>query len=117
MDKVLITILGLGLIGFIWWFFFGQKKLSTSVSDQIDIKVAGGYSPSNISVPAGRSVKVTLTRTEDNPCLEEIVVPDLKISRFLPLNQSVSLDLTFPRPGSYPFHCGMNMYHGQFNAV
>lgn len=117
MDKAVVTILGLGLIGFIWWFFFGQKRQTTSISDQVDIKVAGGYSPANISVPANKWIRVTLTRTEDNPCLEEIIIPDLKVSRFLPLHQAVKLELTFPRPGNYSFHCGMNMYHGQFNAV
>ncbi len=26
MDKILVTIGGVGLIGFIYWFFFGVKK-------------------------------------------------------------------------------------------
>lgn len=26
MDKLFVTIGGVGLIGFIWWFFFGGKK-------------------------------------------------------------------------------------------
>jgi len=26
MDKLIVTIAGIGLIAFIYWFFFGKKK-------------------------------------------------------------------------------------------
>ncbi len=116
MDKILVTIGGLGLIGFIYWFFLGSQKKSVAVVKSAKITVSGGYDPSSIDVPVNQPITLTFLRTDPTSCLEELVIPDLKIKRTLPLNQSVSVTFTIPQPGEYPFHCGMNMFHGQITA-
>ena len=86
------------------------------MSTDIKITVSGGYSPESVTVPVGKPVKLTLTRTDPTNCLEEFVIPDLKIKKTLPLNPPVTVVVTVTSTGRYVFHCGMNMYHGQITA-
>ncbi len=116
MDKTLVIISSLGLIGFIYWFFLGKKEKPTETSTDIKITVSGGYSPDSLTVPVGKPVMLTLIRTDPTDCLEEFVIPDLKIKKTLPLNTPVTFTVTITKPGRYEFHCGMNMYHGQIIA-
>lgn len=116
MDKTLVIISSLGLIGFIYWFFLGKKEKTSEISTDIKITVSGGYSPESVTIPVGKSVKITLIRTDPAGCLEEFVIPDLKIKKTLPLNTPVTISVTVTSPGRYEFHCGMNMYHGQIVA-
>jgi plastocyanin domain-containing protein len=118
LEKIIITILGFGLIGTIWWFFFGKKEKnpqSNSGGDgnNINISVNGGYSPSVIKVKSGIETTLKIKRTDQNSCLEEIILPDFKISKYLPLNETVEIKVKGNLPGEFPFHCGMNMFHGK----
>lgn len=115
-DKILVLVGSVGLIGFIYWFFLGKRDEDVAVSTNVNIKVAGGYSPALVKVPAGKEVIVTLTRTDPTDCLEEFVIPDLKLKKALPLNEDVVLKLKINK-GEYSWHCGMNMYHGKLIAV
>jgi plastocyanin domain-containing protein len=83
----------------------------------IAVKVgADGYHPSEARAKAGTPVRLTLTRTTDDGCGQEIVIPSLKVKRELPLNQPVSFDLTMPASGAVTFACGMDMYRGSIVA-
>ncbi len=113
MDKIIVTILGILGIILTYWYFLGKKESQVEAKDNIDITVSGGYKPSTIVVPVGKTTTLYFTRTEDNSCLEEIVLPDLKIRKTLPLNEKVAISITPKKPGEYPFHCGMNMFHGK----
>ncbi len=115
-DQVLVLTVAVGLMGLIYWFFLGKKEVETGVSTNIKVTVSGGYSPSTMYVPVNRPVKLTFLRTDPNSCLEELVIPDLKIKKVLPLHSPVTVTLTVSQPGDYPFHCGMNMYHGRIVA-
>lgn len=116
VDKLLVLFGSASLIGFIYWFFWGKKEQSLEISTDIKITVSGGYSPDSVTVPVGKPVKLTLTRTDPTDCLEEFVIPDLKIKKTLSLNTPVTVTFTVTSAGRYPFHCGMNMYHGQIVA-
>ncbi|MFH1246648.1 MAG: cupredoxin domain-containing protein, partial [Candidatus Liptonbacteria bacterium] len=115
MDKILITIIGALGILFTYWYFLGKrgeaKKAATWGS--VDIVVEGGYEPDVISVPNGKTTTLNFLRKDPNSCLEEVVLPDFKIRRTLPLNQRVSIAITPKKPGTYSISCGMNMYHGK----
>lgn len=114
MDKVFITIAGLFLIGFILWFFFGKREEhSTAREGKIEITVEGGYKPDIISIPLNKPTKMIFKRTDPSSCLEEVVLSDFKIRKFLPLNQKTEILLTPNKTGTFPFSCGMNMYHGK----
>ncbi len=113
LDKIIVSIFGVTGVIFTYWYFLGKKETRVAAKDSIDITVSGGYKPSTIIVPVGKTTTLYFTRTEDNSCLEEIVLPDLKIRRSLPLNEKVAISITPEKPGEYPFSCGMNMFHGK----
>lgn len=113
-DKILVTALGGGLVIFIYWFFFGKRdRESEAVDGKIDILVDGGYRPSVIKLKRGVKSTLSILRKDPSPCLEEIVLPDFKIKKYLPVGKKVDIELTSTKAGSFPFHCGMNMYHGK----
>ena len=113
MDKVVFTSLGIALIAFIYWFFFGKKEEIMAASTTWNILVEGGYKPATITIPHDKTSTITLTRKDANPCLEEVILPEFKIKKFLPLNEPVTITLSPTQPGAYAMHCGMNMFHGR----
>lgn len=117
MNTILVTVFGIGLIIAIYWFFFGKKEEAIDAKNAWDITVEGGYKPGAITIPAGKPSTITFTRKDPNSCLEEVVIPEFKIKKFLPLNTPVAITLSPTTPGSYGIHCGMNMYHGKIIVV
>jgi plastocyanin domain-containing protein len=113
MDKIFVTIGGIGLIGFIWWFFFGKNDGAVAANGEIDVIVDGGYVPSVIKIKKGQKTKITLLRKDENSCLEDFILSDFKIKEYLPLGKKVSFEITPDKLGEYGFHCGMNMFHGK----
>lgn len=113
LDKILVSVVGAGLIGFIWWFFFGKKDEEILAGDSIDVVVDGGYKPAAIRIKKSKKTTLKITRRDPNSCLEEIILPDFKIKKFLPLNKEVEIPLIPQKEGEFGFHCGMNMYHGK----
>lgn len=113
MDKILVTIVGIaGIVG-TYWFFLGRKEQVVTISESVDISVDGGYTPEAILVPKGKPVKLNFYRKDPSSCLEEIVIPDFHIKRFLPLNKKETVEINPQNSGEYPWACGMNMYHGK----
>src|SRR3989344_6408359 len=113
MDKAIVTILGILGIVFIYWYFFGKREKKVAAGTAIDILVEGGYSPEVISVVRGRTTRLNFFRKDPSSCLEEVVLPDFKIRKTLPLNQKVVIEITPQKSGQYSISCGMNMYHGK----
>ncbi len=113
IDKIVITLIGSAGIAFVYWFFLMKTDTEVAVSDSVDITVEGGYSPSVISVPKGKTTKINFIRKDPSSCLEEIVISDFKIRRFLPLNQKVTVEITPQKTGEFGIVCGMNMFHGK----
>lgn len=75
-----------------------------------------GYHPSSLSAPAGKPVRLTITRTSDDGCGQQIVFPKEDVRRDLPLNRAVVVDLSMPSSGSLAFTCGMDMLRGSIVA-
>ena len=122
LDKILVIIIGSVLIVFIYWFFFGKKEEGTEKQFKsidikgvanVDIVVDGGYKPAVIFLQKGVKNKLNILRKDPNSCLGDIVLPDFKVSKYLPLNKEVSIEITPEKEGEFPFHCGMNMFHGK----
>lgn len=114
MDKIIVIISGIGLVGLIYWFFFGKKNNSSIVSNgKIDVIVDGGYKPSVIMAKKGQKITISLLRRDPNSCLEEFILPDFKIKKYLPVGQTVEVEFTPKASGEFGFHCGMNMFHGK----
>jgi plastocyanin domain-containing protein len=113
LDKILVIILGTGMVGLIYWFFFGKKEEILEQADDADtIIVEGGYKPSVIYVAKDKPRTLTFIRKDPNSCLEEIVFPDYKIKKYLPLNEQIKITLNPPHVEG-DFHCGMNMFFGK----
>ena len=113
MDKIIVTISGAIGIALTYWFFLMKRGKTVTVMDEIEITVEGGYSPESISIPKGKTSKLTFFRKDPNACLEEVVLGDFKIRKQLPLNQKVTIELTPQQTGEFKYSCGMGMYHGK----
>ncbi len=83
----------------------GATELSVSVD-------ASGYHPAETRAPAGKAVRLVFTRTTDEGCGQQLVFPEQKIRKDLPLKQPVAVDITMPFSGRVSFTCGMDMYKG-----
>lgn len=121
-DKILVLLFsGLGIIFTNWFFLMRNEKEVAVTSDfvdstgslQVDITVDGGYKPEVISIPYGRTTKINFLRKDPSSCLEEVVLGDFKIRKFLPLNEKVSIEITPKKKGEFGFSCGMGMFHGK----
>lgn len=116
-----IAAAALALIVLINWYFLGKRRAAvvaaaaTDGAVDVDVRVEGGYSPSVIEVPAGSHVRMTLDRREDNPCSDELVIPDFGIRRALPAFRKTVVEFT-ATPGTHEFKCGMGMLHGSIVA-
>lgn len=114
IDKIFVTFVGTLIIGFIYWFFFGKKNEAYESNDgEVNVIVEGGYKPSVIKLRKGVKTTISLFRKDPNTCLEDFILPDFKISKFLPINKKVEIEITPTKSGEFPFHCGMNMFHGK----
>lgn len=71
-----------------------------------------GFAPAEIVVRRGETVKLVITRKTERTCAKEIVVKDLGISRSLPLNEPVAVELTPRKSGKLRYACGMDMISG-----
>lgn len=116
IDKILV--IGFGVLGvvFTYWFFLLKKEEVVSVTDAVDIIVKGGYQPDAISIKRGKTTKLNFLRKDSSSCLEDVVLGDFKIRRFLPLNQKVTIEITPQELGEYNFTCGMGMFHGKIKV-
>ncbi len=113
IDQILVLVFGISGMLFVYWFFFMKKEEIVKASDEIEIVVSGGYKPSSIQVKRNQLTKLNFLRTDPSDCLEEVVLPDFKIKKYLPLDKKVTLELRPTKKGEYFFSCGMNMYHGK----
>ena len=71
-----------------------------------------GFEPARVTLRAGVPARLIVTRTTDNTCGTEVVVPSLGVKRALPLNTPVTIEFTPAKAGDVAFACGMNMLKG-----
>lgn len=114
-DIAIVAVAG-ALIALVNWYFLGRSPAKavavTGGTADITIRVEGGYSPNTIEVPRGSRVRLTFDRQEDNPCSEEVVLPDFGIRRDLPAFARTVIEFTADAPGRHEFACGMGMLRG-----
>lgn len=115
IDKIIVAIASFGGIAFVYWFFLKKKDDEAVVvnTNSVDINVEGGYSPNVISIPKGRATTINFIRKDPSSCLEEVVLPDFKIRKYLPLNKTTPIQITPQNSGTFEISCGMNMFHGK----
>lgn len=113
IDEIFVAISGIAGVAFVYWFFLMKNAQAVVTTDSLDIIVEGGYTPETISLPLGKTIRLNFLRKDPSSCLEEVVLPDFKVKKYLPLNQKVTIELTPKKTGEFPFSCGMNMFHGK----
>jgi plastocyanin domain-containing protein len=113
MSKFIVTISGVLGIIFTYWFFLMKRSGGVVVSGSVDITVEGGYSPEVISIPKGKKTKLNFARKDSNSCLEEVVLGDFGVRKYLPLNEKVTIEITPQKAGEFTYSCGMGMFHGK----
>jgi len=70
-----------------------------------------GYKPDHIPGKPGEKLSLDFTRTTDEGCMAQVVMPDNRVID-LPVGKSVEVAVTVPQTGQLGFVCGMDMNHG-----
>jgi plastocyanin domain-containing protein len=71
-----------------------------------------GYEPFRVKATRGKPLTLVVTRTTDENCATEIVIPEANISKDLPLGQPVTITFTPERTGELRYACAMSMFQG-----
>ena len=118
-DRVFVTVIGLLLIAFIFWFFWMKKTkgseapTTSSGYQEALILVKGGYTPDVILVRKGKPVRLNFLREETAACSEMVLLPDFNKSAQLPTGETVSVEFVPNETGEFEFTCQMGMLRGK----
>mgnify|MGYP001563224601 CR=1 FL=1 len=118
-DRIVLDLVGLGLIAFIVWFFWLVKAkgvragvTSGGYQEQM-VLVKGGYTPDVIVVERGKPVRLNFVRQESASCSEMVLLPAFNKSARLPEGETVPVEFLPKEPGEYEFACQMGMFRGK----
>ena len=110
ISQIITLIIGIILIGFIIWWFFGKHKEATGTAT---IVVNGGYSPSTVVLKKGVPAQVNFDMRDSTACLSHVVFEQLGINKDLTKQKITTIDIPTDKAGTYNFACGMDMFHGK----
>ena len=119
VDRIVVDIVGVGLIAFIAWFFWmkktaGVKAALTSGGYQEQmVLVKGGYTPDVIVVERAKPVRLNFIRQESAACSEMVLLPAFNKSANLPEGETVAVEFMPSEAGEYEFACQMGMFRGK----
>ncbi len=79
----------------------------------VELRVTGrGFEPWRVSLKKGEPVQLVVTRTTDDTCATELIIPEQHIRAELPLGKPVSVTFTPTRTGEIRYSCAMGMMGG-----
>ena len=112
--KILASVALAALIGFAAVARAGDKEAKDKEAKKgprtVEMKVTDkGYEPTPISVKKGEPLRLRITRTTDETCAKDIILPDYGIEKELPLNKPVDVDFTPTKAGKLKYGCSMGM--------
>jgi plastocyanin domain-containing protein len=105
MLQLLILIAGLAAIAWVNWYFLhgsqGRRyaKASAGGSQEVNITVEGGYSPSVVRARKGQPLRLIFDRKEKSPCSDEVVISEFGVRRFLKPFEKTVIDVTPTKVG------------------
>ena len=71
-----------------------------------------GYEPWKVRAWKGVPLTLVVTRTTNETCATEVVLPEYGIDRKLPLGEPVTITFTPTRTGEVRYSCAMRMFQG-----
>ena len=89
------------------------KEITPSDVKNVNILVHGGYSPDIIKARLGQKLELHFFRDEDSECSAEVVFKDFNVKRFLPVNDTTTIEITPSKTGTIEFECGQSMLQGK----
>lgn len=116
---MLSIIIGLLLIAFIVWWFFGKHTETIGKSDLADNKqsativVNGGYSPSTVVLKKGVPAQINFDMRDSTACLSHVVFEQLGVNEDLTKQKITTVKIPTDKAQTYNFACGMDMFHGK----
>lgn len=93
----------------------GEKVKAANVPTgftQVTVAKAG-FSPSSINVQKGEKVSLAFYRADAENCGSEVVFAKQKITKKLPVGETVLIEFTPNEAGEIGFACGMDMLRGK----
>ncbi len=91
----------------------GCRRAPAEVAISVGVN---GFDPWRIDARAGKPLVLVLTRTTDDTCATEIVIPDAGLKVPLPLGKPVRVELTPGKAGKLRFSCAMKMFQGEIDV-
>jgi plastocyanin domain-containing protein len=89
----------------------GCSKTDANSSGKVSIVADDeGFHPASVIAKKGVPLTLEFTRKSDKTCATEVVFPDLKIEKKLPLGEAVSISIPTDQDRTLSFQCGMGMY-------
>lgn len=94
-----------------------QVSWAASKAQVVELQVTEkGFEPSTVDVKPGTPVTLKITRKTDSTCATQVKIDAKKITKDLPLNKTVSIDIGKLEKGEIRFGCGMDMVTGKINV-
>ena len=90
----------------------GNAFAGGSGAQEFTVKVAGNYSPAEITVTEGTPVRIHFVRENAANCGGKVVFPELEIARELPAGKTTTVEFMPTKSGTFSFTCGMGMMKG-----
>lgn len=108
MRRMTVVLLGAALLA-----CAACGKAEQKPGEPVKITVTkNGYEPWRVRAWKGVPLTLVVTRTTDETCATEVVLPEHGIDAKLPLGQPVTITFTPTRTGELKYACAMNMFQG-----
>jgi plastocyanin domain-containing protein len=98
----------------------GNGTASASTSNGVGVAMSvnveaneKGFTPASFELKQGAPATLIFRRTSDATCATQVVFPELKITKDLPLNIPVPITVPTGDARTLVFQCGMGMFKGK----
>lgn len=126
METADLAVLlgGIGMVGLIYYYFFGPKKEGemAEIKDRAQVAmvtVDAAYTPETVKLTVNVPAEITFDRKDKGDCTEWVIFEKLptkegkEIKARLPEGEKTTVKFTPTQTGEYNFSCGMGMVHGK----